>query len=314
MISDLTPIWAKIGDNFTDAVKQACTADDGKQYLIPFYNYPWVTYYRRSVFKKRGYTVPTTLAEFTSLASEMQKNGLTPLAFADKEGWEAMGTFDIINMRTNGHEFHLKLLNGEESWQDDRVRAAFAAWQALLPYHQERALGRTWQEAASGLVQGTAGMYFIGSFAVDAFDEATKEDIDFFPFPQMDAAHGQDSIDAPIDGFMMVADPDNRAGAEELLEFLATPEAAEIYIKTDQNSVATAKDVDTSGYTRLQKKYAEVISSTKNIAQYLDRDTLPSFAGPVVIPALQSFIRSGGKDIDQITKSMQSQAEALFPR
>lgn len=312
LVSDLTPVWDAVGGNFTDAVKEACTAADGQQYLMPFYNYPWVTYYRKSVFAERGYTVPTTVADFTALADQMQQDGLVPLAFADQEGWEAMGTFDIINMRTNGYDFHIGLLNGEESWEDERVVETFQAWRDLLPYHQDGPLGRGWQEAAQELGQGSAGMYFIGSFAVDAFDEATQEDLDFFPWPEMNPEHGQSAIDAPIDGFMMVADPDNEEGSTQLLEFLATKEAAELYIQTDKNSVATAQDVDTSGYTALQTKYAEVIAASSNIAQYLDRDTLPAFAGTVVIPAFQDFLRAGGENIAEVTQSLQSQAASLF--
>ena len=35
----------------------------------------------------------------------MKTDGLVPLAFGDKDGWPAMGTFDILNMRLNGYEF-----------------------------------------------------------------------------------------------------------------------------------------------------------------------------------------------------------------
>ena len=312
MVSDVSDVWNKAGTNYTDAMKDACTAEDGKQYLVPFYNYPWVTYYRKSVFEKRGYEVPTTLEQFVALSRKMQSDGLVPMAFADKEGWEAMGTFDILNMRLNGYDFHIELLNGEHAWDDDRVKGTFETWRELLPYHQTKALGRTWQEAAQALGQEKAGMYFIGSFGVDAFDESVQEDLDFFPFPELDSAHGQDAIDAPIDGFMLVRDPDNPTGSEEMLDYLATAEAAEIYLKTDSNNVACNQDVDTSQYTRLQQKYAEVITSSKGVAQYLDRDTRPDFAGPVVLPAIQDFLRSEGRDIDRITESIQSQAESIF--
>jgi multiple sugar transport system substrate-binding protein len=312
LVSDVTSVWDQVGSNISEAVKQACTAKDGKQYLVPFYNYPWVTYYRKSVFEKRGYAVPKTLDELTTLASQMKRDGLTPIAFADKEGWEAMGTFDILNMRVNGYDFHIQLLDGKESWDDDRVKSTFDTWRRLLPIHQPQALGRTWQEAAQALGQEKAGMYFMGSFAVDQFDDATKEDLDFFPFPEIDSEHGQDAIDAPIDGFMMVKRPDNAAASQSLLEYLASAEAAELYLKTDTNDVATAQNVDTSNYTVLQKKYADVIGSSKNVAQYLDRDTRPDFAAPVVLPAIQDFLKGNGADIDGITRSLQSQAKSIF--
>ena len=134
LVSDLSAVWdAGVGANASEAVKGACTSSDGKPYLVPFYNYPWVMFYRKSVFADRGYVPPKTLAEFTALTRQMQSDGLVPVAFADKEGWEAMGTFDIVNMRLHGYDFHLALLDGKESWTDDRVKATFAAWRELLP-------------------------------------------------------------------------------------------------------------------------------------------------------------------------------------
>ncbi len=39
---------------------------------MPFYNYPWVVIYRKSVFQEKGYTVPKTWADFKTLATKMQ--------------------------------------------------------------------------------------------------------------------------------------------------------------------------------------------------------------------------------------------------
>jgi multiple sugar transport system substrate-binding protein len=66
---------------------------------VPIYNYPWAVFYRKSVFKAHGYTVPKTWDQFIALAKKMQADGLTPIAFTDKDGWPPMGTFDILNLR-----------------------------------------------------------------------------------------------------------------------------------------------------------------------------------------------------------------------
>ena len=57
-------------DNYSDAFKVGSTGDDGKQYFIPIYNYPWAVFYRKSVFADKGYTIPTTLDEFKTLADQ----------------------------------------------------------------------------------------------------------------------------------------------------------------------------------------------------------------------------------------------------
>ena len=94
----------------------------------------------------------------------MKTDGLTPIAFADKDGWPAMGTFDIINMRINGYDFHVRLMAGKEAWDGPKVKAVFNQWREILPLHPPGALGRTWQEAAQQMVNKKAGMYLLGSF------------------------------------------------------------------------------------------------------------------------------------------------------
>src|SRR4051812_23070253 len=41
LATDVNDVWSKIGSNYSDAFKAASTGDDGKQYFVPFYNYPW---------------------------------------------------------------------------------------------------------------------------------------------------------------------------------------------------------------------------------------------------------------------------------
>ncbi len=311
LVSDLSEVWSQVGDGVADGVRQACTAADGQQYLVPFYTYPWVVYYRPSLFAENGWEVPTTLDELESLGSAMQGKGVTPFAFADQEGWEAMGTFDALNMRVNGYDFHLSLLDGAESWTDPRVRETFRVWEQLLPLHQTGALGRTWQDAAASVQRGESAMLLMGSFVLDQFEGPDRDDLDFFVYPEVEAEHGQDAVDAPVDGFMMVADPDNRDGSLELLRYLGTGAAQDVYARTDANTVGTAADVDTAAYSPLQQKFVDVLASTPNLAQYLDRDTRPDFAAPAVIPALQAFIEDPS-GVEAVLEQVQQQAEATF--
>ena len=46
------------------------TGDDGKQYFIPIYYYPWAVFYRKSVFADKGYTVPKTWDDLKTLGDE----------------------------------------------------------------------------------------------------------------------------------------------------------------------------------------------------------------------------------------------------
>lgn len=314
LATPISDVWNKVGGNYSDAFKTASTGDDGEQYFIPMYNYPWVVIYRKSLFAEKGYAIPKTWTEFVALAKKMQADGLVPMAFADKDGWPAMGTFDILNMRQNGYQFHVDLMAGKEKWTDSRVKDVFNLWKELLPYLQTNALGRTWQEGAQSMINKEAGMYFLGTFAGEqATDPAVHDDLDFFPFPVLgNKWDSENAIDAPIDGLMLSKSPKNPEGAKALLECVATGKAQLEFLKTSPNNVAAAKDADTSGYTPFQKKMAEIIGNSGAIAQFLDRDTRPDFAGPNGMQGfLQDFLNKPDQDLDAFLGKIQSFYDSL---
>ena len=303
-------VWQDVGSNFSSALKQSSTADDGHQYFIPFDYYPWAIFYRKSLWQKNGHQVPKTLDDLVSLSKQMQKDGLEPLGFADKQGWPAMGTFDILNMRLNGYDFHKSLMAGKEAWTDAKVKKVFDTWRGLLPYHQSNALGRDWEESAQGIQQKKVGMMMIGMFIGQQMTDQL-DDLDFFPYPEVDPQWGQDSLDAPTDGFMMSNRPRNEDGAKKFLTYLAGAHAEGVYLKADPSVIGANSQVDTSSYNSLQKKAVQLISGAKNTAQFMDRDTRPDFAQTVMIGALQDFIKSP-KDVDGLTSQIQAQKKQIF--
>ncbi|HLN77633.1 MAG TPA: extracellular solute-binding protein [Nocardioidaceae bacterium] len=309
LIADLSDVWPI--DGMADSFKQASTASDGKQYFVPKDYYPWAVFYRKSVFEKNGFEPPTTFDEMTTLAKKMKAKGMVPFAFGDKDGWPAMGTFDILNMRINGYQFHMDLMKGEKAWDSAEVKQVFETWRGLLPYHQPDPLGRIWQEAAQTLGKGEAGMFLFGTFIVDGIPDV-EDDLDFFTYPEMDASIGATALDAPIDGFCMSAASDNTDAAKKFLSFLGTPEAANAANdNADAPFIAANSNASTKTYSALQKKSVEVVSQAKDIAQFLDRDTRADFASTVMIPSLQTWL---GKpdDIDGVTKSIQQQKVSIF--
>jgi multiple sugar transport system substrate-binding protein len=310
LATDISDVWEKIGGNFSDAFKQASTLD-GKQYFVPFYNYPWAVFYKKSVFEKNGWEPAANLDDFKALMTDIQKQGMTPLAFGDKDGWPAMGTFDYLNMRTNGYDFHMQLMAGEAAWDGPEVKQVFQTWGELLPFHAKGSLGRTWQDAAQTMGKEDSAMYLLGMFVGQQFEGADKDDLDFFPFPEINSEHGQDAVEAPIDGFMLSKAPKNETAGKALLEFLASADAQNIYLKSDANNVAANNKADTSGYNALQQKAVELIGGAKQISQFLDRDTRPDFASTVMIPALQEFIKNPA-DIDGLTKNIEQQKKTIF--
>ena len=311
LAGDISDVWKNLS-GMSDALKKASTGDDGKQYFVPSTYYPWAVFYRKSVFQDKGYQVPKTLDEFKALGAQMKKDGLVPIAFGDKDGWPAMGTFDQLNLRVNGYDFHVSLMAGKEAWNGDKVKKVFDTWAGLLDLHQPDSLGRTWQEAAQALQQKKAGTYVLGAFVAQQFQKgAEQDDLDFFNFPEVDSTIGADAIEAPIDGYMMAKRPKNEAGAKKLLAYLGSADAQNLAVKADPSVIATTDQADQGSYTALQKKSVEFVKQAKSIAQFMDRDTRPDFASTVMIPAIQTFIKNP-KDIDGLCNSIENQKKSIF--
>jgi multiple sugar transport system substrate-binding protein len=311
LAGDISDVWKDLA-GMSDALKKASTGDDGKQYFVPSTYYPWAVFYRKSVFAKYGYQEPKTLDEFKTLGAAMKKDGLVPIAFGDKDGWPAMGTFDQLNLRVNGYQFHVDLMAGKEAWNGDKVKAVFDTWAGLLDLHQPDSLGRTWQEAAQALQKKQAGTYLLGSFVAQQFEKgAEQDDLTFFNFPEIDSNIGADAIEAPIDGYMMAKRPKNEAGAKKLLGYVGSAAAQNIVVKADPSVIATNDQADKATYTALQQKSVEFVSQAKSIAQFMDRDTRPDFASTVMIPAIQSFLKNP-KDIDGLVNNIEKQKKSIF--
>jgi multiple sugar transport system substrate-binding protein len=311
LATPIDDVWKVLTPQMPHSIKAASTGLDGHQYLVPNKNYPWAVYYRKSLWKAKGYKVPKTWDQFIALAKKMQTDGLTPIAFTDKDGWPAMGTFDILNMRINGYQFHVDLMAGKEAWDGAQAKAVFSQWAELLPYYSQGALGLTWQDGATQLENKQAGMFLLGGFVVSNFKKANQGDVDFFPFPEINSKWGQDSIDAPIDGYMLSKKPKNLSGAKKLIGYFGTAQAINIYNPLNPGNLAVNIHANKSYYSPLQKKEAVLIASTKHIAQYMDRDTRPDFASTVMIPSLQSFLNDP-TNINGLVKSIQKQKKAIF--
>ena len=312
LLGPIDDVWeAGLNDTMSEGFKLASTGQDGQLYFVPWTYYAWGIHYRPSLFEENGWEVPTTMEDLTGLAEEMQGAGIIPFAFGNDGRWPAMGTFDQLNFRMNGYQFHMDLMAGRESWTDERVRNVFTEWERILPFHQENPNGRTWQEAGAALVEKEAGMMTLGNFVGGVFPEGDLADLDFFPWPAMNEEFGTETVEAPIDGWMMAANPQNPEAAKELLYHFGTAEGQGAYLSEDPNWLAASLEYDTSGYSAMQQKAVAAVSEAANVTQFLDRDTSPEFAANVAGPAFADFI-SDPSSIDGILEDMQAQAEAIF--
>ncbi len=323
LATPIDDVWSQVKSNYTDAFTTAVTGDDGHVYGIPVDYYPWAVFYRKSVFASHGYQIPTNWDAFKALCVQMKKDGLTPLALGDKDGWPAQGTFDIINLRLNGYQFHTELLTGKQKWTDPRVTAVYQKWAELTPHYPAGFAGTTWQQAADTLVQKKSGMIVFGLFLSSEFsatnNPADLADLDFFPFPDLGTQYdAEKALDAPIDVWMLTKKSPtlsaDLSAAKAWLKFFSKGSTQILMFNNQPGFIPTANDADTSGYNALTKKAQQIISSAKKITQFFDRDSRPDFAGANGMQSfLLTFLANPHADPTQLQGTMQKFWDSLPP-
>jgi len=315
LLAPIDDVWDKIGTNFSDAVKSLCKGTDGHYYFVPIYNYPWVVFYNKSAFTEKGYTVPATWDDLMTLTKKMKSDGIIPFGFADKDQWPALGLFDILNMRINGFDYHIKLMHNQASYTDPQVTDVFTHWAELLPYMQSGAAGRIWQDGVKVLEAKGAGMMFQGTNQIGAqyvTDGKKLDDLGFFPFPAVNPTYGQDYIDAPMDGFILPAKAKNKDAAKQVLEYIGTGAAEASYLKYDQWDVAVATGAQVPTYNSIQTASVQAMANLKGVAQFGDRDTAPPMATALETAILKFIANPATSGIKPMQASLASQAKSIF--
>jgi raffinose/stachyose/melibiose transport system substrate-binding protein len=151
---------------------------DGQLYSIPTEIETLVLYYNKTLFEQNGWEPPTTLAELTALAEQVQAAGIVPFANSNAEWRPANEWFvgEFLNHSAGGPQKVYEALTGSTPWTDpDFVEAIEALNQMQQNGWFSGGLDRyyTATEAETGamLGAGEAAMKIEGTWFVANADE-----------------------------------------------------------------------------------------------------------------------------------------------
>ena len=315
LLFDVSENVSNLGDQVPESFKKGATnPSDGKQYIIPTTWYPWGLHYRKSTMQELGLD-PENIAtwdDFMKLLEGTKKKGLVGYALGDKGGWEAMGTFDVINARLNGYQYHIDLLNGKAKWTDEKTINVFKQIGLLVPYMNKNVLDISWEGMRDLLLQKKCGAMLMGSWFANDFlaqSQADYDDLWLVPFPEINPEFGRDSIDAPLDGICVAANGANPEGGAALAEFWGSEEGMLAAQGAGSTDLYVNSKMDTSNYDAFNKQKLAVVAEAKNIMFFLDRDTRNDFATTVGI-GIQNFLKNPA-DINKVCEDLQASWEAL---
>ena len=276
LFEDVSDIWKD--NDLLDKMSTAAPAMsiDEKQWGVPYTYYQWGVYYRKDIFKRLGIEIPKTYDEFLAASAKIKADGIAPVTIGTKYLWTAAGWFDYLNMRTNGLDFHIELMDGKVAYDDDRVKATFANWNKMVEpgYFIENHATYSWQEALPFLLKGEAAMYLIGNFVTPQLGDQ-EENIGFFQFPIIDPSKNVGE-DAPMDTVHIPAKAKNKADARKFLAYLASPDV-QTQINAAINQIPPHKDAKAADNYFLNIGI-KMLGEADGQAQFFDRDTTPGMA------------------------------------
>ncbi|MEU3183337.1 ABC transporter substrate-binding protein [Streptomyces sp. NPDC006923] len=312
LLLDVSDIWTKPElAGYSDAQKKLCTSTDGKKVFVPTSYYWWGVFYRKSNFAKWGVQEPKTWDEFLDLCDKLKSKGVAPIGLGagGNTAWVASSWFDYLNIRINGAQYHRDLLAGKHRFDDPEIRKVFDRWDEALPFFDPNGTAIPFQDATTALLQGRTGMMLIGTFFADAAPKGELDDIDFFRFPVIDPKVPT-AEEAPTDGYFASARTGREDEVKELMRYLATAEAQEIYLKgSSGTALPTHPDAKDSG-TPLVKKGRALVESAAEVTQFFNRDSSDALQ-PSADNALTRYLAKP-KEIGSILTTWQRDAQKIW--
>ena len=176
-----------------------------------------------------------------------------------KDGWPAQGTFDIINLRLNGYDFHTEPVDRQA--EVDRPQG-HRGLQEVGGDHPVLLAGAERDDLAAGGGHArcasrpacTCSACSCRTSSRRSGSQADVDQLDFFPFPDLGTSFdAEKALDAPIDVCMMSKKSPtlskDRGQAAAFLEFMAKGSTQGLFFKQAPGFIPTANDADTSTYS-----------------------------------------------------------------
>ncbi len=145
-------------------------------------NWLWVN---PAVLKKAGATAPATMDEFFAAADKIKAAGMIAVAHGGMP-WQDTTIFESVALGVGGPEFYKKALVqlDQAALTGPVMLKTFDALGRIKTYIDRDAAGRDWNLATAMVINGKAGMQFMGDWAKGEFAAAGKKPgVDYLCLP-----------------------------------------------------------------------------------------------------------------------------------
>jgi alpha-glucoside transport system substrate-binding protein len=312
-------------DFATDAIKEGYSDSwldlgtvDGKLYGLFFKGANKSTvWYNVPAFADAGVEPAANWDDFLAAGDTLAQSGVTPYSIGGADGWTLTDLFENIYLRSAGPEKYDQLTKHEIPWTDPSVTEALTEMGKLL--QSDEIAGGTSSALQTDFPTSVTQVFatppkaaqvlegdFVGGVITAETQAKPETDFNVFAFPEINDS-------GPVvmgGGDVMVMFKDNPA-ARALIEYLATPEAAEIWAAKGGFS-SPNKNVDANVYPDAITKKTATDLANAEVFRFDMSDLMPgAFGSDALFTLLQDFLKNPD-DVEGIQKKLETAAASAF--
>ncbi len=223
-----------VTENFGESIVQVGTFED------EFYGLLWkaanksTVWYNVQAFEDAGVEPPATWDDFLQAGETLKASGIPAYSLGGAEGWTLTDLFENIYLRTAGAEMYDQLSRHEIPWTDQSVKDALTEM-AKVVGDTDNIVGGTQGALQSDFATSISNVFveepkgamvIEGDFVPGTVDHTLEAETGFnvFPFPSIN-----DSPPSVVGGGDLAIMFDDTPAARAFMEYLASPEAGEIW-------------------------------------------------------------------------------------
>lgn len=281
-----------------------------------------LVWYNTAVFENAGVAEPKTWKDFLKTAETISASGVTPVSVGGADGWTLTDWFENVYLSQAGPDKYDQLAKHEIKWTDPSVKQALTTLAELFGKPDLIAGGadgalqtefpKSVTQTFTGGDQPKGAMVFEGDFVsvnIAQTEAKVGTDAKVFPFPAVGA-------EPPVvtGGDAAVALKDSK-GAQALLTFLASPDAARIWAESG-GFISPNKSLDVTAYPNdVQRDIAKALIAAGDDFRFDMSDQMPqSFGGTPgkgEWKALQDFLKNP-KDVAGTQQRLEADAAKAY--
>ena len=254
VVGDLTEVATAEGwDKVVPTALQAFSKYDGKWIAAPVNvhstNWVWIN---KKALDAAGGKAPESWDELIAVLDKMKANGISPIGHGGQP-WQDATIFDAVVLAEGTDFYKASMVDLDPAaLGGDKMVAVFDKMAKLRSYVDDNFSGRDWNLASAMVIEGKAGMQFMGDWAKGEFLKAgQKPGADFvcIRFPGT-----QGSVTFNSDQFMMFKVGDDKKAAQLKMASDIESPAFQSAFNVVKGSVPARTDVPDTDFDDCGKK------------------------------------------------------------